>query len=450
MFSVSASHTTADFATLERLSATVEKLPSHLLGSLPGVRGSVVLATCNRFEAYLDLESSADGRWVSAVAAVVETIAEASGMSPRELRDTLAFKQGPAAVQHLFAVASGLESVVVGEDEITGQVRRALEHAQHDGGASPALETLFQRALEASKAVKNSADRGAAGRSIVGVALDMASTRVRDWATTRVLLVGTGAYAGAAVGALQARGVTDIRVHSVSGGGTRFAERHDLPLVQRASFALEAATADVVLCCTTSTHVVLQAATLMAGRGSAPGSTVTPGRLRLASTERAVPSSILVIDLGLPRNVDPDVAALDGVSLIDLETIRLHAPIDNIADMSEAEALVFEASQRFTAAERVRDVAPALVALRQHVLDLVDTEVARAQKRADFNETTEEALRHLGGVLLHQPMTRSRELADQGQAAAWLDGLVALFGIDPGAPPVDRPAPETSVHEASA
>jgi glutamyl-tRNA reductase len=441
LYCLSASHKTAEFATLERLSATVEITPPRLVGAHRNVRGAVIVATCNRFEAYLDLEPDADGSCLSPVAAVVETIAEAAGMAPRELRDSLAFRHDTVAVQHLFAVASGLESVVVGEDEIAGQVRRALEHAQREGAASSELETLFQRALEASRLVKNSSGIDAEGRSIVGVALDMASSRIRDWRETRVLLVGTGRYAAAALAAVRARGVRDVRAYSVSNGGVRFAERHDLALVPRADFAREAALADVIVSCTTARHYVLDAATLLAGRAKLPAS---GRRLRLTTSERAVPASSLVIDLGLPRNINPDVAGLEGVSVVDLETIRIHAAVDDLATMGDAQAIVSDATQRFSAAARVREVAPGLAALRKHVLDLLDAELARAQKRTGHSKATEEALRHFAGVVLHQPMTRSRILADQGQATAWIEGLSALFGIEA----IQGPAGDAAAEES--
>ena len=441
LFCISASHKSAEFATLERLSTGGDASCARALAALPGVRGAVVVSTCNRYEAYLDLEPEPEGAWISAVASAVDEIADAAGLNPRELRSSLAFKAGPSAVRHLFAVASGLESMVVGEDEISGQVKRSLDHAQRDGVATPELATLFQRALEASRAVKTAAGRGAANRSVVGVALEMASSRIREWGHARVLVVGTGSYATAAVAALRARGVQDLRAHSVSNGGASFAQRTGIPLVPRADFAREAALADVVVTCTTARQHVLSAQTLASGRGElSPDSRASGRRLRLATSERTTaPATSLIIDLGLPRNVNPDVAELPGVSLIDLETIRVHASIDELATMDVAQSVVGAASKRFSSSSRVREVAPALVALRKHILDLVDAEVARAERRSGYSEATEEALRHLAGVLLHQPLARSRELADEGRSEAWLDGLDALFGIDV------RPSSEASL-----
>ena len=138
----------------------------------------------------------------------------------------------------------------------------------------------------------------------------------------------------------------------------------------------------------------------------------------------------LIIDLGLPRNVDPDVVHVEGVELLDLETIRLHAPIEELNATSDARKLVTQAARKFTTVSKEQSLAPAVVALRAHVFDILDAEIERARKRGDDSEQTESALRHLAGVLLHTPMVRSRELAGAGEHDAFLGGLNALFGLD--------------------
>ncbi len=421
LFSLAASHKTADFSALERLSEAGTVTPRALVEAHADIRGAVVLATCNRLEVYLDLNDTAESTFVDPVASVVEVLAAAARISPADLRSMIRYTHGLAAVQHLFAVTSGLESVVVGEDEIAGQVRRAFHESRGTDAASSSIETVFQRALEASREVRATTGLGVAGRSVVRVAADLASEVIPEWSGARVLLVGTGRYAAASLAALRERGVSDIRVYSVSDWGAQFADGHDLPLVTRPSYPVEAARADVIVACTRARHHVLDAATLEAGRAAIAASQEGGPRL---------PEGQVVIDLGMPRNVHPDVARVGGVTLIDLESVRFHAPHDDLASLDHAHAVVDNATHRFSSSARVRDLAPGLAALREHVFALVDAEVDRSRARGGHTQEVEEALRHLASVLLHQPMARSRALADKGEADAWIEGLSAVFGIE--------------------
>ncbi len=149
-----------------------------------------------------------------------------------------------------------------------------------------------------------------------------------------------------------------------------------------------------------------------------------------ASDPAAAPAARqLVIDLGLPRNVSPDVTLVSGVELLDLETIRIHAPLEELGATDAAREIVVSAARSFGESREELDVAPAVVALRRHVFDILDAEIARAQARGDDDGRTEAALRHMAGVLLHTPMVRSREHARAGEQRAWIDGLAAVFGV---------------------
>src|SRR5215203_3368191 len=251
---------------LERLSATAEHAAPRILNGHPSVQGAVVVATCNRFEAYLDLDAPEGDSPVPAVHEAIRAVGSIAGLEPDELRATFGFVHGNAVAEHLFAVASGLESVVVGEGEIAGQVRRSLERAHAEGTTTRELERLFQRASQTSRRVKNRTGLGGEGRSLVRLALDLAESRITDWGRTRVLLVGTGRFAGASLAALRDRGASDVRVYSPSGRGTRFAANHGIPAVASADYAMAAAGADVVVTCTTVDHHVVDRALLELGR----------------------------------------------------------------------------------------------------------------------------------------------------------------------------------------
>lgn len=399
---LTANHRNASLDTLERLSVGAPTATKALVEREIFVAGAVVLATCSRFEAYLDIDEPLTGGEAVAVESVVEAMAEASDVAPEVLRASVAVHQGADAAAHLFAVTSGLESVVVGEDEISGQVRRALDAARADGLTSGELERLFQKATHTSRGVRNRTQLRGAHRSLVRLALELASSRVSDWSAARIVLVGTGRYAARTVDALRARGAGDIHVFSHSGRAEGFAvQRGLLPVTD---FAAEAAQADVVITCTADAVVHADA--------------FVPGH------------RVLVIDLGLPRNVDPAVGAVEGVELLDLETIRLHAPLEEFSAHADARAIVGDAATEFAAD---REVGPAITALRGEVLKVVDDEIARARARGAGDEV-EAALRHLAGVLLHKPSVRMRELAVEGRIDEVRDALGLLHGLTVEAP----------------
>ena len=399
---LTANHRNASLDILERLSVGAPTATRALVEHEPFVAGAVVLATCNRFEAYLDVDEPLPGGDTVAVESVVEAMADASGVSAELLRASVEVHEGADAAAHLFAVTSGLESVVVGEDEISGQVRRALDAARAEGLASGELERLFQKATHTSRGVRNRTQLRGAHRSLVRLALELASSRVADWSAARVVVVGTGRYAARTVAALRARGAGDLHVFSPSGRAQAFAAQHGLLPV--GDFVGAAAEADVIITCTADAVVHAEA--------FAPG------------------HRVLVIDLGLPRNVDPAVGAVDGVELLDLETIGLHAPLEEFTAHADARAIVGDAATEFHA-DRV--AAPAITALRGDVLAVVEREIARARSRGAGDEV-ETALRHLAGVLLHRPSVRIRELAVEGRIDEARAALELLHGLAVEAP----------------
>ncbi|WP_203136845.1 glutamyl-tRNA reductase [Microbacterium sp. JZ31] len=401
---VTASHKTATFDVLEQLSAPGADRIAPLIA--PEVDGVVVLSTCNRVEAYVETDS-ADSAEV-----IADAMRSASGLSAEQFAGAYAVKTDAKAAEHLFAVASGLESVVIGEGEIGGQVRRALTDARHQGTTTSDLERMFQRATETQKAIKNATALGRAGRSLVRLALELTDSRLADWTTQKVLLIGTGMYAAATIAALRDRGVTDITVHSGSGRGKMFGEKYGIAHVTRTDVIETANASDIVITCTTSDDPVVKPP-MVAGREK----------------------PLFVIDLGMPRNVDPAVGEVPGVTLLDLETIRLHAPLEELQATEAARAMVQDAAARFADVRRSRSAQPAIVALRQHAFTLLEDEIAR-------HPESEAALRHLVGRLLHTPTVRANDYAMQGRADEVFAAIETLFGVD--ARPADttaEPAP---------
>jgi glutamyl-tRNA reductase len=403
---LTANHQNASFDLLESLSTGAHLASAALVERGDLVNGAVVLATCNRFEAYLDIDEPLLAARTLAVEATFEALSEASGVTTDALRKQITVLCDDDVAGHLFAVTSGLESVVVGEDEISGQVSRALGEARMAGTTSSALERLFQKASHTSRGVKNRTAIGGAGRSLVRLALEMTSTRVTDWALARVLVVGTGQYAGTTIAALRDRGVDDITVFSPTGRGAAFATKHGLALSEDLTDAV--ARAEIVITCTAALAI---------------------HPVNVPDNNRRI-----LIDLGLPRNIDPAVGSLPGVELLDLEIIRMHAPLEELSAADDARSLVGAAAAEFAAETEIE---PAVVALRSHIFDLLDAEIAR-------NPESEAALRHFAGVLLHGPSVRARELALDGRASEVVDGLDALYGIRPQLGRAERAAGEAT------
>ena len=372
---VTASHRTTDFALLDRVSRAVSTTAADLVAADPGVRGAVVLATCNRFEAYLDVDDALSTDRHASADLVFETLAHSVGEDAAALR-------GSAELLH-------------GEDEISGQVQRALATARAEQTSSSALERAFQRAAHTSREVRRATDLGGAGRSMVRLALDLAASRVSDWGAVPVLVVGTGRYAATTIAALRARGARDIRVFSATGRADDFAVRYGVRAEHELRPAL--AGAELVLTCTA----------------------------RYTVTAADIPDAArrLIVDLGLPRNVEPAVANLPGVELLDLELLALHAPLSELGE--GAQQLVATAAAEFGAEA---EAAPGIVALRQHVLTALEQELARSRARGGGSET-EQALRHLAGVLVHAPSVRARRLAGEGRSHEFLAGLDAVYGL---------------------
>jgi glutamyl-tRNA reductase len=411
------SHRTASFELLEQLERHASAVTDALTAHNELIAGAVVLATCNRFEAYLDIDEHLISARAASADAVIQTIGEAAGVDRVQLRDGSSVLYDHAAAEHLFAVSSGLESVIVGEGEIAGQVRRALHAARAKGTVTRDLERMFQDASRISRGVKNNTGISSAGRSIVRLALELASSRITDWAQTSVLLVGTGAYAGASLAALRDRGATNVRVYSRTGRAATFAASHAIQAVPTDGLTDAVASADLIVTCSVAPTVILDR------------NTVESAASRPGSLERR-----LIIDLGLPRNVEAAVTQVDGVELLDLETISLHAPLEELSAAADARALVGEAAAAFAAGRAEQQVEPALIALRSHVFDVLDAEIGRLDKRAaDATErdAIESALRHMVGVLLHTPSVRARELAREGEADAFIAGAQAIFGVEP-------------------
>lgn len=405
---------------MARLSIGAPQVPSVVLADDRTVAGAVVLATCNRFEIYAEAPTVEDVE--AARSAIISTISEYSGISEQSVSSSFRTHTGQDVAEHLFAVGAGLDSAVIGEREIAGQVRRALIEAQGSGAASGSLVRLFQAASKTAKDVGAQTALGSRGRSIVSVALELGSdiSADPDWSRKSVVLFGTGAYAGATVAALKDRGCTDISVFSSSGRAEAFVASRGGTAVSAAGLADALGQADVVIGCSGS-DARIDAADIE--------------RVRAGST-----SPLLVIDLALSHDFDPAVGLLDDVELITLESVRAAAPDEQADSLVQASDLVRDAARAFEEQQSARAMNASIVALRRHTQSVLDSEMERVRAQHGCTAAAEEvefALRRMVRQLLHVPTVRARELAAEGRQEDYEAALQALYGIDvtqPGTP----------------
>lgn len=399
LLSLTASHHELDLDALERLSAGAHSIGGSAVAACDVITGAVVLATCNRFELYLDVDAPLDGTGVQhATEHVARMVADASGVAVDEALASFRTRAGTEVAEHLFAVASGLDSMVVGEREIAGQVKRALETAHADGVTSSTLELLFQTASRTSKKVSTQTTLGGAGRSVVALGLDLAGAELPPWHQVRAVLIGTGSYAGASLAALRALGCDDVRVYSQSGRAEEFAAARGVEAVTDLVAALE--DADLVVSCSGARGRALAAGAARPGaerREQAiehvlDAAAVVRARERAAVRAGDEPEArpTVVLDLALHRDVDPRVADVEGVLLYDLATLAAHSPSIASDLVAQARAIVDDATRAFEETRLGRAADTAVVALLADAERRIALEVADvvALREAD-GETVE-------------------------------------------------------------
>lgn len=407
-----ASHHDLELPQLERLAAGGELLAARLadLVTVPDgpLSGVVLLATCNRLEIYADAV-----RFHDAIDAVTDAVAQATGIPDAEASALLHVRVGAPVAAHLFGVTAGLDSMVVGEAEIAGQVSRAFRAAQTAGTTSPALHQLFQGAARASKRVATVTGLGAAGRSVASVALDLAVGSGDPLAGARTLIIGTGAYARVVAAEIRARGGREVFVHSPSGRAAAFAHRHDATPVDADGLADAMALADLVVTCSGAGDPVVDE--LMVRRV-------------VARRDRPLP----IVDLALRSDLTPQARQVPGVRVVDLHSVAGQADSPHIGAITAAQDIVIAAVADYEDQLAQRRLDPAVVALRQHVSGTVAKELERLRAKypADIAADVERAMHRVTQSLLHTPTMRAKELALSGDSAGYLSALHTLFGID--------------------
>ncbi|HST47642.1 glutamyl-tRNA reductase [Jatrophihabitans sp.] len=415
---VGLSHHSAPVPVLERASIPPEGVAKVLdeLHRSEAISEVVVLSTCNRIEIYADV-----ARFHPAVADISTTLSRIAGMGVTELGDYLYVHFDEAAADHLLRVAAGLDSMVVGESQILGQLRAAYATGTAAGTVGRVLHEASQTALRVGKRVHTETGVGRAGASVTSVALQQAAEVVggtEELVAKRIVIVGAGSM-GALTGATLQRlaGGAALDVVVVNRSPER-AERLAAALGGRAgsweSLADEIAEADVLICCTGATGLVVEA----------PDVRPRAGR------------PLVVLDLALPRDVDPAVSLMAEVHYVDFEVLRSSGAMVSDAEVAAATAIVATELRGYLTSQHVRGVAPTVTALRARAAQVVDSELLRLDSRLPgldpkVRDELASAVRRAVDKVLHAPTVRVKELAATPEGGTYAAALRALFDLDP-------------------
>ncbi len=423
---VGISHRSAPVSLLEQVTVGVGDpgLLTDLRSSGP-LSEAVVLSTCNRVEVYADTEGFHPG-----VDAVSDLLARLSGVPLDELKRHLYVHWEGQAVLHLFEVACGLDSMVVGESQILGQLRRAYAEAR-DGGAGPTLHELFQKALKVGKRAHSETGIDEAGRSLVTVGLERAVEAVGPLDGRHVLVVGAGSMGALAGATLRRAGAGDVVVaNRTLDRAERLAGNLEGRGIGLDGLDAALVDADVVVSSTGATGVVL-----------------TCEQVRRALEQRGG-RPLAILDLALPRDVEAGVRDLPGVTLVDLESLQsVLATTEAGADVEATRGIVTQEVGDFLAWQRAAKIAPTVVALRSRAAEVVDSELARLTGRVDLDEAAraevQATVRRVVDKLLHTPTVRVKELQEAPEGLSYADALRELFGLDRAAPAAVTATPVT-------
>jgi glutamyl-tRNA reductase len=411
---VGVSYRSADLELLERVALDGDAATKLALAvqNAEAVVESAVVATCNRTEVYADVE-----RFHAGMDEVTAVLADITGVPLLDLAQHLYVHFEEGAVAHLFQVAVGLDSMVIGESQILGQVKEALRIGQDLGTVGSALNPLFQHALRVGKRARTETGIDAAGRSVVSTGLDAVAAPLGGLAGRSALVVGAGSMASLAAQTLQAAGAAPVvianrnldRAESLAAriGGTA------IPLDAVGSALTEA---DVLVSCT-----------------GARGIVITEESIR--SSTKGRPFGVL--DIALPHDVDPAVRRLEGVTLVTLADLAGTAG-GTEDDIVAVRRIVSDEVAGFGATRRAASVAPTVVALRQMASDLVDAELARLERRLPGldgvqREEVEQTIRRVVDKVLHTPTVRVKELAADPGGPTYAEALRELFALDQAA-----------------
>jgi glutamyl-tRNA reductase len=410
-------HRSTPLDLLERMTIGDAALPKalHDLASRTDVSEAVVLSTCNRTEVYAVAE-----RFHGAFQDIRDFLAEVAFLAPEDFSDHLYVHYDAEAVEHLFGVAAGLDSAVLGESEILGQVKQAWDRAREEGAAGPTLNLLFRHALEAGKRARTDTAIGRHTTSVSQAAVAMAAERLGGLQGRVGLVLGAGDMGEAMALGLAKAGTELIVANRTWDTAVALAERTKGRAIRLGELAASLAEVDVLLTSTGAATPLLEADELepvVAGRAGRP---------------------LLIVDIAVPRDVDPAVGQLPGVTLLDMDDLRAFAATGTAARAGEVEGvrtIIDEEHERYLVASSAREVAPIIVSLRDRAEVVRRAELERYRSRLGDLDASQldavEALTHgIIGKLLHDPQLALKDAAGSPRGDRLVAALRDLFALD--------------------
>ena len=413
---VGVSHQTAPAEVLEKLAVPSAELGGVLarLHAVPGIDEVAVLSTCNRVEVY----AAASGPAGQVTRAVADLMAARGRVGAGEVLRLASIRVGGAAAEHVFSVACGLDSMAVGEDQIVAQIKDAARAARAAGTTGPAITSLIDAALRASKRARTQTTISTEGISLARAGLDLAAGHLGGLAARHAVVLGTGSMGKLAARLLREAGVGRLGVASRS--PARAAEVaaavRGRPLAASDVPAALADT-DILVTATGSAVPVMRAGQLRAAREPADG------------------RPLFVLDLGMPPNVEPAAGRLAGVTLVDLAALGRHlASLDVPGQVPQVRAIVAAEAAAYAERQQQAAATPVIAAMHAQIRQLADAELTRLQgrlpglsdqERAETAATVHRILRKV----LHQPTVRAREFSSGPDGPVYLDALRQLFNL---------------------
>jgi glutamyl-tRNA reductase len=418
LLALGVSHKTAPLDLRERLSLTEGRAVSALgeLTAAAGIHEAAAISTCNRTELYLIVSDT-----VEAESTALGVLTRQAEIRPTELLGHLYSLRAVEAARHLLQVTAGLDSMIVGEAEIQGQVKRAYELALVEGGTGPILNRLFRGALTAGGRAREETGISEKGVSIPSVAVELARRTLGDLSERRVLMVGAGETAELVARALVARGVNTVFVanrHYDRAIG--LAQRFDGTAVRFEELPEQLLAADIVVSATNSPHHIVE----------------RDGLEQVMEARQGRP--LLAIDIAVPRDIEPECREIPGVGVHDIDDVQ--QIVERNASGREAEAtraeLIIEAElERFERWLAALEVVPTISALRARGDEIVRRVMAENENRwQDLGEVDRERMeamaKAIASRLLHEPTVRMRRAAGNDDAYTYVSALRELFGLD--------------------
>jgi glutamyl-tRNA reductase len=408
---------------LERATVSDAELPKTLaaLRDKSNLLEVVVLSTCLRTELYAVVERFHEG-----VEDLQEHLAESVGLSVEQLSEQLTVQFDDAVVLQLFEVAAGLRSAVPGEHEILGQVRNAAERAQEEKAAGPTLLGLFERAVRAGRRVRTDTAIGRGSTSLSHLAVELAAERLGGrFGSGQFVVVGAGQMGSGVIGALQSKGVGGSQIVVVNRTLQRakeVAESAGAGALGLDALSGALAEADAAIVTTSSPNPVLDRDTVLSALSARVGRRLAP---------------LVIVDLSVPRNVDPSVGGLGGLELLDIVSLRALA--DRVlagrhGELDQAEEIVREEIERYRVDTRARSAAPQVALLRNRLEELRTQELSRLKSRAgemteEEWERVDEATRAILAKLLHAPTVALKEASGTPRGERLVEAIRALFDL---------------------